>query len=319
MSSQFLCLRVTAAEEAAHNIRCFELRHPQGQPLPAFTAGAHIAVKTPSGATRQYSLCNDPSENERYRIAVKREGQGRGGSLSLVDGVQVGDSIEVGPPQNQFALDDRAKEVLLIAGGIGITPLMAMARQLEAESRRYKLLYLTRDAKSTAFLEELSQPPWASKVKIHHDGGDPARALDLWPWLEKPGSIAGLQLYCCGPTGLMDAVRDMTGHWPAQAVHFESFAVDGRQQADDQSFEVQLNSSGQIMEVPADSSILQVLRNHGIAVPFSCESGTCGSCKTGLIQGEPDHRDLVLLDEEKSHRIMVCVSRARGGRLVLDL
>jgi phthalate 4,5-dioxygenase reductase subunit len=117
----------------------------------------------------------------------------------------------------------------------------------------------------------------------------------------------------------MDAVRDMTGHWPANAVHFESFTADSRSQGDDQAFEVQLQGSGQIFEVPADTSILQTLRNHGIAVPFSCESGTCGSCKTGLVEGEADHRDLVLLEEEKSHRIMVCVSRSRGGRLVLDL
>jgi len=319
MSPENLHLRVSAVQEVAHNIRCFELRHPQGNGLPAFTAGAHIRVSTPSGAVRQYSLCNDPSETDRYQIAVKREGRGRGGSLSLVDGVQVGDLIEISPPQNQFELDPRARQVLLIAGGIGITPLLAMARQLQSEGRRYTLIYLTRDPQSTAFLDQLTQAPFADSVRIHHDGGDPARALDLWPLLEKPGSLGGLQVYCCGPAGLMDAVRDMTGHWPANAVHFESFAADSRSQGDDQAFEVQLQGSGQIFEVPADTSILQTLRNHGIAVPFSCESGTCGSCKTGLVEGEADHRDLVLLEEEKSHRIMVCVSRSRGGRLVLDL
>jgi phthalate 4,5-dioxygenase reductase subunit len=319
MTSETLHLRVSAAAEAAHNIRCFELRHPEGAPLPAFTAGAHIRLKTPSGALRQYSLCNDPAQTDRYQIAVKREGKGRGGSLSLVDGVQVGDLIEVSPPHNQFELDHRAKELLLIAGGIGITPLLAMARQLQSEARRYKLIYLTRDPQSTAFRDELTQDPWAASVRIHHDGGDPARALDLWPLLEKPGSLTGLQVYCCGPAGLMDAVRDMTGHWPANAVHFESFAADNRAQDDDQAFEVQLQSSGHILEVLPGSSILQVLRNQGIAVPFSCESGTCGSCKTGLIEGDADHRDLVLLEEEKSSRIMVCVSRSRGSRLVLDL
>lgn len=319
MSSETLHLCVSASGQAAHNIRWFELRHPQGQSLPAFTPGAHLRVKTPSGAARPYSLCNDPAETDRYQIAVKREGQGRGGSLSLVDGVKVGDLLEVSLPQNQFVLDERAREVLLIGGGIGITPLLAMARHLYAQDRRFRLIYLTRDEQSTAFLEELRQAPFAAQVKIHHDGGDPARALDLWPLLEKPGSVNGLQVYCCGPAGLMDSVRDMTGHWPASAVHFESFSADNRQQDDDQAFEVQLQSSGQILEVPVGSSILQTLRNHGIAVPFSCESGTCGSCKTGLIEGEPDHRDLVLLEEEKSSRIMVCVSRARGGCLVLDL
>ncbi|MFM8636819.1 MAG: PDR/VanB family oxidoreductase [Betaproteobacteria bacterium] len=319
MSLATLILRVTAVEDLAHNIRSFELRHPEGQDLPAFSAGAHIRVKTPSGAVRAYSLCNDPSETHRYLIAVQREGRGRGGSLSLVDGVKAGDLIEVRTPQNQFSLDERAKEFLLIAGGIGITPLLAMARQLESQGRRYRLIYLTREAQNTAFREILSQAPFDARVRMHHDGGDPARALDLWPLLEKPGSLQSLQVYCCGPAGLMDAVRDMTGHWPASAVHFESFGADTGPHDEDQPFEVQLQGSGEVLEVPVGSSILQTLRNHGIAVPFSCESGTCGSCKTGLIEGEPDHRDLVLLEEEKSNRIMVCVSRAHGGRLVLDL
>jgi phthalate 4,5-dioxygenase reductase subunit len=319
MPPETLLLRVAATEDLTRNIRSFELRHPEGQDLPAFTAGAHLRVKTPSGALRAYSLCNDPAQTHRYQIAVQREGRGRGGSVSLVDGVRAGDLIEVSTPQNQFALDERAKELLLIAGGIGITPLLSMAHQLESEGRRYRLVYLTREAQNTAFRETLSQAPFAPRVRMHHDGGDPARALDLWPLLEKPGSTNGLQVYCCGPAGLMEAVRDMTGHWPASAVHFESCGVDAGPQDEDQPFEVQLQSSGQVLEVPVGSSILQTLRNCGIAVPFSCESGTCGSCKTGLIEGEPDHRDLVLLEEEKSTRIMVCVSRARGSRLVLDL
>jgi phthalate 4,5-dioxygenase reductase subunit len=312
-------LRVSVAEPAAQGIARLQLRHPQGLPLPAFTAGAHIAVKTPSGAWRQYSLSNHPEETDCYEIAVKREGRGRGGSLSLVDGVRAGDLIEVGLPQNQFELDERASRVLLIAGGIGITPLLSMARLLQSQGKPYRLVYLTRDRESTAFADLLSSPEFASHVVMHHDQGDPNQAMDLWPLLEKAGSVQSLQLYCCGPQGLMDAVRDMTGHWPASAVHFESFGVDTSVKAEDQAFEVSLNSSGRIIEVPVGLSILQALRNEGVHLPYSCESGTCGSCKTGLLQGQADHRDLVLLEEEKADHIMVCVSRAPGGCLVLDL
>jgi ferredoxin-NADP reductase len=185
-------LQVTEAAPAAQGIQSFELRHPQGLPLQPFSAGSHLRVKTPSGMLRQYSLCNDPAETDRYRIAVKREDSGRGGSASMVDQLQPGDLLEVGLPENQFALDDRASRFLLIAGGIGITPMLSMAYQLNSEGRPYQLIYLSRDAQSTAFLEELRGPEFAGKVKVHHDQGDPARALDLWPLLEKPGSTTGL-------------------------------------------------------------------------------------------------------------------------------
>jgi phthalate 4,5-dioxygenase reductase subunit len=319
MTTEANTLRVTQATPAARGIQRFELQDPAGGPLPAFTAGAHVRVKTPSGAWRSYSLCNDPAQTDRYEIAVKRETAGRGGSVSLIDSVGVGDLIEVLAPENQFALDERASRLLLIAGGIGITPLMAMIWQLEAEGRPYQLIYLTRDPESTAFLEELRAPERTGQIKVHHDQGDPSQALDLWPLLEKPGSLNGLHLYCCGPAGLMDAVRDMSGHWPASAVHFESFGVDTQPQADDQPFEIKIGQSGPTLTVPVGQTILQTLRNHGLAVPFSCESGTCGSCKTGLLEGQADHRDMVLMNDQKATHIMVCVSRARSPSLVLDL
>jgi phthalate 4,5-dioxygenase reductase subunit len=206
-------LRVAQAEPAARGIQRFELRHPDGAELPPFTAGAHIRIKTPSGAMRQYSLSNDPAERDRYVIAVKREGNGRGGSLSLVDGVRAGQMVEVGEPENLFELDPKARSFVLIAGGIGITPMMAMARHLLAEGgRSFKLYYLTRDAEGTAFIDELRGPDFAPHVTVHHDHGDPAQAFDLWPVLEKAGSATGRHVYCCGPAPLMDAVRDMSGH-----------------------------------------------------------------------------------------------------------
>ena len=203
-----MSLRVAVAEPAARGIQRFELRHPEGAELPAFTAGAHIRIKTPSGAMRQYSLSNDPAERDRYVIAVKREGDGRGGSLSLVDGVRAGQMLEVGEPENLFELDSKARSFVLIAGGIGITPMMAMARHLLAEGERsFKLYYLTRDPEGTAFLDELRGPDFAPHVVMHHDGGNPANTFDLWPVLERPGSATGRHVYCCGPQPLMDAIR----------------------------------------------------------------------------------------------------------------
>lgn len=311
-------LSVSRAEPIARDVHLFELRDPQGAALPAFTAGAHLGVTVPAGALRKYSLCNDPAERDRYQIAVRREAAGLGGSASLVDGVHTGDSLPVSDPVNDFALAPRATQFLFIAGGIGITPILSMIRHLESGGQgRFRLYYCTRDAASTAFLDELAAVHFHGRVRIHHDGGDPARALDLWPVLEKPTNA---HVYCCGPRGLMDAVRDMTGHWPASAIHFESFAgAAATHRADDRPFRVTLARSGQVLEVPADASILEALRAAGHRVASSCESGTCGSCRTGLVSGDVEHRDLVLADHERVDRIMVCVSRARSGDLVLDL
>lgn len=318
--TEFVPMRVDQARWVARDIRCFELRMPGGEDVPAFEAGAHVCIRTPSGDLRHYSLCNDPQERDRYVIAVKRESQGRGGSRSLVDNVQVGDVLSVNLQENQFALDERARSLLLVAGGIGITPMLSIARALLAEGGRdFRLIVLTRDAQSTAFLDELKSPPLAGHVTIHHDGGDSSRALDLWPLLEKPGALHGRHVYCCGPQGLMDSVRDMTGHWSLATVHFESFGADTRVRADDKPFDLVLARSGLRLNVPAGRSALQVLREHGVEVISSCESGTCGSCRTTLLGGQADHRDLVLLDEEKASQVMVCVSRAVGDALVLDL
>jgi len=314
---QMMTLRVARAERIAEEITLFELRHPEDRGLPAFTAGSHIAVRAPSGALRKYSLCNDPGEPDRYVVAVKREVPGRGGSVSLVDGTRAGDLLPCSEPENNFALAERAANFLFIAGGIGITPIMAMVRHLKSTGRgRFKLYYCTRTPQATAFLEELTMPAFHGQVRIHHDQGDPARALDLWPLLERPSDA---HLYCCGPRAMMEAVRDMTGHWSRAAVHFESFADAAQTRtAEDRAFSVRLARSGEVVEVPANVSILEALRARGHPVPSSCESGTCGTCRTRLLGGDADHRDLVLSDAERADNIMVCVSRARSAELVLD-
>jgi phthalate 4,5-dioxygenase reductase subunit len=180
----------------------------------------------------------------------------------------------------------------------------------------FKLYYFTRAPSLMAFREEFSGSEFADKVVIHHDGGDPDQAYDLWPVLEEQ---RGAHLYCCGPKGLMDAVRDMTGHWSDSAVHFEDFVGATASRADDVSFNMKLAKSGKEYQVAAGVSILDTLRQHGHVVPSSCESGTCGTCRTRFLTGEPDHRDLVLSDREKKTDIMICVSRSKTPDLTLDL
>ncbi len=310
-------LRVSAARRIARDIHTFELRDPHGAELPAFTAGAHLSVRAPSGALRKYSLCNDPAERDRYVFAVKRDPEGRGGSVALVDGVQAGDMLPASAPRNDFALHPRATSFLFIAGGIGITPILSMVRHLQSSGAgRFKLYYLTRDPESTAFMDVLAAPEFHGKVRIHHDGGDPANAFDLWPLLERP---TGAHVYCCGPRALLDSVRDMSGHWPGGSVHFESFGASPELNRHNRAFTVRLEKSGLTLTVAAASTILETVRAAGVHVPSSCESGTCGSCKTVLVAGEAEHRDFVLADDERGSRIMVCCSRAVSPELVLDL
>ena len=192
-----------------------------------------------------------------------------------------------------------------------------MIRHLRATGQgKFKLIYLTRSGQTTAFLDELKQPEFRGMVTIHHDEGNIENALDLWPVLEKPGMA---HLYCCGPRGLMQAVRDMTGHWSSARVHFEDFTPAGAMtKPDDVAFNVQLARSGATYAVPVGKTILEVLRANGHEVPSSCESGTCGSCRTKLLAGEVDHRDLALADYEKADSLMVCVSRGLSD-ITLDL
>jgi phthalate 4,5-dioxygenase reductase subunit len=308
-------LRIAASANAANGIRLFELRAPGGGELPEFSAGSHLSLRVPNGMTRKYSLCNDPAERYRYVIAVLREPKGRGGSVSFVDRTKDGDEIMTSKPRNDFPLVASPAGYTFIAGGIGITPIMSMIRQLKRSGgAKFKLYYCTRSKDVTAFGEELSKPEFRGQVTIHHDGGDLDKALDLWPALENPKG----HLYCCGPRGLMDSVRDMAGHWSASAVHFEAFSEGEAHKPADTAFQVELRKSGAVVDVPADQTILESIRAAGYDAPSSCESGTCGTCKSRLLEGQADHRDLVLLDSELADHIMICVSRAKSPRLAID-
>ena len=310
-------LVVSRAWPLARDIHAFELRHPRGRELVAFAPGAHITIRTPSGLRRKYSLCNDCAERDRYVIAVKREASGRGGSQSLVADCHAGDVLACSVPQNDFPLEPKARRYVFVAGGIGITPIFAMVRHLAARGDKpFTLYYLTRSPEDTAFGEELGGPEYRGRVTIHHDGGDPSRSFDLWPLFEKP---APAHVYCCGPRVMLQAIRDMTGHWPMSSIHFESFA-DAQALAlpQDRPFRVRLGRSGGVVDVRSDQSILEALRAHGFDAPSSCESGTCGTCRTRLLEGMADHRDLVLSEGEHADTIMLCVSRARTAEIVID-
>ncbi|WP_341902853.1 PDR/VanB family oxidoreductase [Polaromonas sp. YR568] len=317
--ADFLRLTVTHKRAVADGIYLFELCDPDGRTLPPFTAGSHLTVQVPSGVRRNYSLCSSPLDTQRYQIAVKRDAKGRGGSISMADDVQEGQTLLVSPPRNNFELDERAPSAIFIAGGIGITPILSMMRALKAAGRNdFKLYYCTRDAAGTAFMDEIAAE-FPGQAQIHHDHGDINQALDLWDVFEKP---SGAHVYCCGPQGLMDSVADMSGHWPSGTVHFESFGVDAKAFAANTPFTVRLARSGGVVQVSAEQTLLEALRGQGVHVTSSCESGTCGSCKTRLLSGDVEHRDMVLTDEEKASCIMVCVSRARpeaSAELVLDL
>jgi len=305
--------KVIARSDLTPSIVEFTLAPQEGVETESFQPGSHITVETPSGAMRRYSLVNDGDFPENLVIAVKREPQSRGGSQSMHEGAQPGRILNIGAPENSFALVP-AQKYLLIAGGIGITPILAMARHLKAEGKAFELIYCTRTAEDTAYLEEVRA--LGPKVTVHHDNGDLSRLYDFWDHFETPD--AG-HVYCCGPAPLMEEIKSVSGHWTEGRVHFEDFKGVDVVRADDTAFQVTLEATGQTIAVPADRSILEALRDAGIQTTSSCESGTCGTCRCRLIAGQADHRDMVLMDEEKASQIMICVSRAKTGDLTIAL
>ena len=323
MHSEPLRLRVQRITPEAEGIQSYEFVSPEGAALPAFTAGAHVDVQVPGGALRSYSLCNDPEETHRYVIAVQRQAQGRGGSRALHDEVREGDVLTVHPPRCDFPLM-YARGYVLVAGGIGITPLLSMVHALRRQGQPWHLHYCTRSPERTAFRALLGTPELAAHVTLHHDGGEPARALDLKALLATRSP--GTRLYCCGPAPLMRAVREAsTLHdWPREKVHFEAFGAEGTSAvgtAADSEFQVVVRSTGATLAVPPGNTVLNVLRDSGLRVPSSCEAGTCGACLTRVLEGSPEHRDTYLPEARRTacREMLVCVSRARSRTLVLDL
>ena len=293
---------------------------PAAGDLPVFTAGAHIDIFANGDKRRSYSIASDPKDRRRYTIGVLREVDSRGGSVWLHENVKQDDTLKITPPLINFSLQEDAAEHILIAGGIGITPMLAMGYRLVDLSAKFTLHYCTRSPEQTAFMEDVSRV-FGDNVVFHHDDGDPAKGIDLQQVLsDRPD---GAHLYLCGPAGLMDAAIGAASAWPEEAIHHEYFSAKSTDEAwQNEEFEISLARHKKILTVPVDKTILQVAREAGVIADSSCEDGLCGTCRTTLLNGQAEHRDAVLTKAEKEENktIMICVSRAKSGeRLVLDL
>lgn len=312
---------VRRRRDEADGICSFELVHTQGQELPAFTAGAHIDVQVAAGLVRQYSLCNHPDRRDHYRIAVLRESASRGGSAGMHEQVQEGQSLSISAPRNHFALAAKARRSLLLAGGIGITPIWAMAQTLHSAGQEFELHYCGRAASRMAFVPEIAQSALAAQLQVHTDDGPEDQRLNLGQVLAQPD--AGTHLYVCGPSGFMNHVLDSARRlgWSEAQLHREFFAGTATALASDGSFDVKLARSGQTFLIPANKTVIEVLTDAGIDVPYSCESGVCGTCLTRVIDGVPEHRDTFLTDDERAanDQFTPCCSRAHSPLLVLDI
>lgn len=313
-------LRVTATEHVTLRIRLFEFRSVDGSPLPDFTAGAHIEVELGNGDLRPYSLLNDQGDTAGYRIAVLREAAGRGGSAWMHDVLRQGDVIRAAPPINDFRLSEAGDHHILIAGGIGITPLLPMASRLREIGKEYHLHYCARSAEEAAFATEIARRH-GERASFHYDGGVPGCGLDVAALLARRPPAA--HAYVCGPAGLIRAVREAGRDWPSGTVHFELFGTGNAHlglNALNEPFEVVLKRSGQRYTIPKDRSILDVLKADGHRIRSLCKEGVCGTCRVGLVSGEVDHRDECLDEDEHDEALQICVSRAKPGEtLVLDL
>ncbi len=302
-------LVVERREPVADGVVSLTLAAPDGSLLPQWTPGAHLDLVLDNGLVRQYSLCGDPADRRGFEIAVLREPGGRGGSAYVHDELTSGAKVRIRGPRNHFPLRE-APGYLFIAGGIGITPILPMLRVADAEGADWRLVYGGRGRASMAFLDRLAA--YGDRVLVCPQ--DETGLLDLDTVLSAPG-FAGRAVYCCGPEPLLAAVEERCA-----AVHVERFAAkpfDG----EDESFEVVLERSGQALTVAPGVSILSAVEQAGLSVLSSCQEGTCGTCETGVLEGEPDHRDSVLTAAERAAGdvMMICVSRSRRPRLVLDL
>ena len=316
-----LSVRVSVITRQTDEISSFELTPLTDVALPPFTAGAHIDVATGPHGVRQYSLCNAPSERQRYVLGVKRENPGRGGSRWLHEQVKAGDVLQISAPRNNFALTADATAHLLLAGGIGLTPMLAMARALWQDGKDFQLCCFARSPDHLAFAAQLREAPWRDRIRYHFDnaGIDDVQArIDLTALLA--AATPGTHLYMCGPQGFMDAVRAAASAWPEEQVHLEYFSAAAVLHEDgDRPFEVSIASSGQVFTVGSSDSIAQVLLDNGIDILTSCEQGVCGTCVTPYLEGLPEHRDYCLSKKERDSKVALCCARSRTGRLVLDL
>lgn len=315
-----LTLRVKRIEWEAEGVVSVALVRPEGGDLPLFTPGAHIDLHLPNGITRSYSLCGDAADRSAYVVGIGLDAASRGGSSYIHGQLRVGQMISVSPPRNHFPLVEDVAKVVLIAGGIGITPIYCMARRLAGLGRAFEIHYATRNAARMAFLPALKA--MGAEVQVHYDEEQGGRPLDVAAIFAR--HPAGTHFYCCGPTPMLAAFEKagLAAGVKDDCIHVEYFSAKPQDQATPSNgFTIVLGRSGRELAVPADKSILQVLQLNGVNIDSSCEDGICGTCEVKVLEGMPDHRDSVLTKAEQAANksMMVCVSRCKGERLVLDI
>jgi len=324
-----LQVRVRVITYLAEDVKAYEVVPLDSKPLPGFTAGSHIDLYFRDGRVRQYSLCNDPSETHRYVFAVQREEGGRGGSKAIHEIVHAGRILAISRPRNNFPLREDVHHHVLIAGGIGITPIVSMVRRLLQTSSLFEVHYGARTREKLAFYDELTTLNLGDRLHVYIDGGDPSKGMHLSEIVDNVAEDA--HFYCCGPSGLMKGVKIATAQRPSNVVHFEHFVaagpvpsvpnelMSGEGRTIGVGFKITLARTGKTFDVPDDKSIVEVLREHNIEVQTSCESGLCGTCRTRYLAGEPEHNDYILDDESRRHEVLICCARSRTPTLVLDL
>lgn len=323
-SAQTLRVRVAKRQASGQDIALFTLVSADGAQLPAFEAGAHLDVHLPGGLVRQYSLCGDPTDKTHYRIGVLRDANSRGGSVAVHEHLKEGVELEISAPRNHFPLitGAGAGKAYLFGGGIGVTPMIAMAHTLHKTGMDFEFHYSSRSPAHMAFTAELDAAPYAGRIHKHFDENAPTPAQQRADAAAILGAAPpGAHVYVCGPKGYMDWVMDTARAqgFPKERIHYEFFQVDVQKGGD--SFTVVAQASGKEVVVEAEETIANALERIGIRVQVSCEQGICGTCLTNVIEGTPDHRDEYQTDEEKAanEQITICCSRSLTPRLVLDL
>jgi ferredoxin-NADP reductase len=319
MSDEVLTVVVRRRDMQADGVVVLELVDASGRPLPGFDAGAHIDLHLGDGMIRQYSLCSDPADVSAYRVGILKDPNSRGGSIAVHETLHTGTELKISAPRNLFPLAVDGGRSILIGGGIGITPMIAMAYSLQAAGKPFDLWYCGRSRSSCAFVEDLQASVFADHVHFHFDDENGGTGVNLDQVFD--GVDASTHMYTCGPAGFMEWVMGTARNqgFSEDRIHKEFFQVEV--ETGGNAFEVVASASGKTVQVGPDQTIVEALATVGIRVKMSCEQGICGTCLCDVLEGEPEHRDQFLTDEEKedNDQILLCCSRSRSPRLVLDI
>jgi ferredoxin-NADP reductase len=314
-SDELIDVRLTAIRYAARDTNLYEFRPPDGRALPAYEPGAHVDLHLPNGLIRNYSLIIAKPDPGVYTFGIKRDPASRGGSRYIHDELRVGRTLKMSAPRNNFPLKEDAKHTILLAGGIGITPIWCMVQRLQELGRSWQLYYSCRSRVDMAFLDALES---MAPARFHFDDESAGKLVDIGAIVtEAPNDT---HLYCCGPTPMLSAFEAATEDWPREQIHIEYFAPKA-EPAKKGGFTVELARSNQEFFIPEGRTILEVLLDEGVDVDYSCELGICGACEQRVISGVPEHRDAILTEEEQAEntRVMICCAGCKSERLVLDL